>query len=613
MKILQVTSIIFLSMSLFSCSLKEKDPLGATNLDGSLEEKINYASDLSNYNSEHDRLNDVFALFYNWQMEDSPINATYSGVNKYNDKWDDYSPAGTEASRKGYELFKSTLGWFNKEELSSDDQLNYTIYSSYLTSIYNLYVMYPEQYFKLDQVQGIHNMLPHVLQTMPVHTEKDLLNILTRLENLPDLFEGLEQTLKEGIEKGYVMPEPAVVKVPEQVKVLIADDVSTSVFYSPIDWDNYKGDNVLLDSVKGKARRIIEDGVNPALKSFLAFVEDEYLPATRETIGLKDVKDGAEWYNERIRYHTTTNMSAQEIHELGKKEVARIKKEMQAVIDEIGFKGGMDSFNKFLRSDPRFFYKTPEELITSYRDICKRIDPELVKLFGHLPRNTYGVEAVPSYSEKATTTAYYQPGSFNAGIPGYFMANTYKLDSRPKWEMEALSIHEAVPGHHLQISIQQELENIPKFRENAFFTSYVEGWALYAESLGYEMDMYQDPYSRYGQLVYEMWRAIRLVVDTGIHALDWTRDEAINYFKENIGKSEQDIIVEVDRYIAWPGQALAYKIGQIKIAELRAKAEKELGEQFNLRSFHDELLAYGSVPLNVLEDIINNWIETQKV
>ncbi len=609
MRLLKITSSILLVMLLFSCSMQNKDPLGASKLDGNLEEKIKYASNSSNYNSEHDRLHDVFAVFYNWQMEISPINATYSGVNKYNDKWDDFSPAGVEKRNKGYELFKETLDWFDQDKLSTDDQLNYTIYSSFITSTYNLYVLFPEQYFILDQVQGIHNAIPHVLKTMPVQTEEDLLNLLTRLESLPVLFDGLQQILRQGIKKGYVMSKYSVLKVPEQIEVLITDDVASSVFYKPISWSNFKGDNILLDSVRGKAQRIIEDSVNPALKSFLAFVEKEYLPATRETIGLKDVKGGEQWYKERIRYHTTTDMSAQEIHELGKQEVARIKKEMQSIIDEIGFKGNMNAFNEFLRTDSRFFYKTSEELIRAYRDICKRIDPELVKIFGHLPRNTYGVAAVPSYSEQATTTAYYQPGSYDAGIPGYFMANTYKLDSRPKWEMEALSIHEAVPGHHLQISIQQELDNIPKFRENAFFTSYVEGWALYAESLGYEMGMYKDPYSRYGQLVYEMWRAIRLVVDTGIHALDWTRDDAIKYFKENIGKSEQDIIVEVDRYIAWPGQALAYKIGQIKISELRTKAETELGDKFDIRSFHDELLAYGAVPLDVLEDIIDKWIE----
>jgi uncharacterized protein (DUF885 family) len=262
----------------------------------------------------------------------------------------------------------------------------------------------------------------------------------------------------------------------------------------------------------------------------------------------------------------------------------------------------------FLRTDPRFFFERAEDLLVAYRDIAKRADPELARLFGRLPRLPYGVIPVPSYAEKSQTTAYYEPGSPAAGRPGYFYANTYDLRARPRWEMEALTLHEAVPGHHLQIALAQELEDVPEFRRHGFYTAYVEGWGLYAESLGGEMGFYQDPYSRFGQLTYEVWRAIRLVVDTGMHALGWTRERALRYFHENAGKAEHDITVEIDRYIVWPAQALAYKIGELKIKELRALAEVSLGRAFDLRSFHDQVLGGGAVPLDLLEGRIRRWI-----
>jgi prolyl oligopeptidase len=265
-----------------------------------------------------------------------------------------------------------------------------------------------------------------------------------------------------------------------------------------------------------------------------------------------------------------------------------------------------------LKTDLQFFYETPEALLSGYRDICKRIDPELIRFFGKLPRTPYGVKAIPDYSAPAATTAYYSRGSVEAARPGYYYANTYDLKSRPKWEMEALSIHEAVPGHHLQISLAQEMEDLPRFRQNSGFTAFVEGWALYCESLGEDLGLYQNPYSKFGQLTYEMWRAIRLVVDTGIHSKGWSREQAMTYFQENSAKTDHDIQVEVDRYIAWPGQALAYKIGELKIKELRVLAEKELGDAFDIRDFHDTLLADGALPLDVLEEKMKDWIAHEK-
>jgi uncharacterized protein (DUF885 family) len=285
---------------------------------------------------------------------------------------------------------------------------------------------------------------------------------------------------------------------------------------------------------------------------------------------------------------------------------------MEEIIRQVKFKGNFDAFLKFLRTDPRFYYKNATDLLLGYRDICKRIDPELIRLFGTLPRTPYGVIPTPDFEAPTSTTAYYRPGSPEAPRPGYFVANTYKLETRPKYEMEALTIHEAVPGHHLQIALAQELTGVPKFRRHESFTAFVEGWGLYAESLGDEMGFYTDPYSKFGQLTYEMWRAARLVVDTGMHAFKWDRQRAIDYMKANTAKTEHDITVEVDRYIVWPGQALAYKTGELKFKELRTRAKRELGERFDVRRFHDAVLSAGALPLDVLEKRIDSWIAREK-
>ncbi len=314
-------------------------------------------------------------------------------------------------------------------------------------------------------------------------------------------------------------------------------------------------------------------------------------------------------YAYNVKWHTTTDKSPEEIHALGLQEVARIRKDMDDVIAASGFKGSFADFAKFLRTSPQFYFKDAQSLVTAYRDIAKRADPELSHLFGHLPQTPYGVKEVPAAVAPSQTTAYYEQGAFTAGRPAYMFANTYKLEARPTWEMETLTLHEAVPGHHIQVALAQELEGLPEYRKVASFTAFVEGWALYAESLGDEMGFYRDPYSRFGRLTYDMWRAVRLVIDTGLHAMNWTRDQAIEYFRANAAKTDQDITVEVDRYIVWPGQALGYKIGQLKILELRNDAERRLGPRFDVRQFHDVVLGQGAVPLDVLEKQVNAWVE----
>jgi len=363
--------------------------------------------------------------------------------------------------------------------------------------------------------------------------------------------------------------------------------------------------------LRERATNLYTSAVAPAFQKLHDYLEKTYVPACRENIAATSLPNGAASYQFHIRWQTTTKLSAKEIHEIGLGEVKRIRAEMDKVIAASGFKGTFHEFTEFLRNDPQFYYDDADDLVNGYRILVKKIDPELAHEFGKLPRLPYGVCVIPEFKAPSQTTAYYDGGSPMAGRAGCYYVNTYNLRARPKWEMEALSLHESVPGHHLQIALAQELENVPEFRRHSGYSAFVEGWALYGESLGEALGLYKDPYSKFGQLSYEMWRAVRLVVDTGMHSMGWTRDQAIQFFKDNTGKTDQDIVVEVDRYIVWPGQALAYKLGQLKIRELRAEAEKRLGPKFSNRKFHDAVLENGALPLSVLEKRVREWIAVQ--
>jgi len=397
-------------------------------------------------------------------------------------------------------------------------------------------------------------------------------------------------------------------RVAPQLAALTAKDVEANPFYAPFTRIPDSISAAERSRLQAEGRAAVANVVIPAYTRFEKFFRERYLPATRKTDGIWDTPQGAEFYRELAAFHTTTRLTPEEIHNIGLREVARIRAEMDRVIAQVGFKGTFAEFLEYLRTDPKFYYDSPEELFRGYAVIAKQIDPELVKLFGKLPRTPYGVRPIPMTSAPNTTTAYYQGPAPDGSRAGYYYVNLYRPEVRPKYEMEVLTLHEAVPGHHLQIALAQEQTDLPEFRRNAEATAFVEGWALYTESLGEQLGLYKDPYSRFGQLTYDMWRAVRLVVDTGIHAKHWTRQQAIDYFKANAAKTEADIINEVDRYISWPGQALAYKIGQLKILELREQARQALGSRFDIRKFHDVVLSNGAVPMDVLEQQVRNWI-----
>jgi uncharacterized protein (DUF885 family) len=459
----------------------------------------------------------------------------------------------------------------------------------------------------LNQMVGIQQDLPRTIGIMPAVTAADYENIVARLRSAPAAIDQTIALQKQGLALGLTPPRVPLQDVPRQIEAqIVVDPIASPLLDAFTKWPSGIP-HADRDRLTAAAVAAYKDGVRPALARLHEYVAKTYLPACRETVGASALPKGAAMYAYNVRWHTTTAATPKEIHEIGLAEVKRIRAEMDAIIRQLGYKGTFEDFKQYLRTNTAFYYGDAEALVSGYRDIAKRADPGLAFLFGTLPRTPYGVRAVPEATAPSQTTAYYEPGALSAGRPANMYANTYKLDARPKWEMEALTLHEAVPGHHLQIALAQELEGLPEFRKNTGYTAFVEGWALYAESLGDDMGFYQDPYSKFGQLTYEMWRAVRLVVDTGLHAMGWTRQQAIDFFAENAAKTLQDITVEVDRYIVWPGQAVGYKMGQLKIRAIRAEAERRLGAKFDVRAFHDVVLGQGAVPLDVLERVVREW------
>jgi uncharacterized protein (DUF885 family) len=555
-------------------------------------------------------LHDLFDREWEYDLQQHPTRASRLGDRRWNDRWPDVSLAAIK-SRHEHDLeVVRQLTKIDRGKLSAADQLNYDLFKKDYESGIEEY-QYRWYLVPLNQRGGIQTE-NELADSLRFETVKDYEDWIARLKAFPVYMDQTVSLMREGIATHMVLPKVIMQRIPAQIDKQIVANADQSFFYKPC--KRFPASVPVADQERlmKDALAAISSNIIPSYERFKKFFVEEYLPATYGEVGAWQAPQGDAMYAFFVRKYTTTNITPREVHEQGLSEVKRIRAEMLEVMNQVGFKGTLPEFFTFLRTDKRFYYNTPEELFAAYQALAKRIDPNLVKVFKTLPRMPYGVEPIPAAIAPDTTTAYYRQPAADGSRAGTYFVNLYKPETRPKWEMMALSLHESVPGHHLQIALAQEQGDIPNFRRYGGYTAFVEGWGLYAESLGENMGLYDDPYAKFGQLTYEMWRAVRLVVDTGMHQMHWTRKQAIDYFMENAPKQELDIINEIDRYIAWPGQALAYKTGQLKIQELRERSSRELGAKFELREFHDVVLRSGAVPLDVLERNVVEWIARKK-
>jgi uncharacterized protein (DUF885 family) len=556
--------------------------------------------------SKHGALEALFAQEWEYTMRDQPDYASRLGDHRYDDRWPDASPAAYAQRAAHARELQARIRAFDATGLSDEDRLSLQLFArENATRVegepFRLW------HIVLDQREGIQTA-DELADAMPFATTRDYDAWIARLRALPAYLDQTIETMREGAKEHVVQPRVAMERLPAQIEKQVVADPEKSPFYAPLRRMPASFSAADRDRLTREARDAIATAVVPAYRRFHEFFVGEYLPACFPEPGAWQLPRGDEAYAYLARMHTTTSMTPQQIHDVGLAEVARIRGEMVALMGKVGFKGTLPEFFAWLRTDPQFFYPDGASLFEAYEATAKRIDPKLVLLFRTLPRTPYGVEPIPDVAAPDTTSAYYRELSADGSRPGTFFVNLYKPEARPKWQMMALAMHESVPGHHLQIALASEQTGLPEFRRHGDWTAFVEGWALYAESLGDEVGLYDDPYSKFGQLAYDMWRAVRLVIDTGMHAMKWDRQRAIDFFLENTPMTKLDVENEVDRYIAWPGQALAYKIGQLEIRRLRVKAQSELGARFDVKAFHDVVLREGAMPLDVLAQRVDAWI-----
>lgn len=553
-----------------------------------------------------ERLHKLFDEEWEYTLRASPTFASYLGDRRYNDRWPDLN-LSTTLLRHAHRLeLLQKLGAFDDSNLSPDDRLNFRLFQRQVQLDtegfeFNWHLV------PLDHRHGIQDE-SSLGDALTFESVKDYEDWIARLRSFPALMDQTIAVMRAGIAARMVQPQIVMRRLPAQIRRQIVEDPAESLYYKPLRKFPPEIPVAERERLQREAQCAIREQLVPAYRKFLGFFEREYYPACSLEVGASRLPNGQAFYAYLARKHTTTNFTPEQIHNIGLAEVKRIRTEMEGIKEKVGFQGTLAEFFEHLRTAPQYRYTDANDLLTAYQAFSKRVDPLLPKLFRKLPRIPYGVEAIPEHMAPDTTTAYYRPPAADGSRAGTYFVNLYKPETRPKYEIAALSLHEAVPGHHLQIALATELEHVPEFRKRTHFTAFIEGWGLYAESLGDELHLYDDPYSKMGQLTYEMWRAVRLVVDTGMHSKEWSRDQAIQYFKENTPKDDLDITNEIDRYIAWPGQALAYKIGELKIKELRARAKTKLGDKFDVREFHDLILQNGAVPLDVLERIVDEWL-----
>jgi len=548
----------------------------------------------------------------NWELtlKENPVFATTLGDRRYSAKLPVVSVAHSEELNQKNKEFLARLEAIDRSVLPKKEKLNYDIFKR-LTEDTIESAEFRSYLRPITNRSGFHIYFPELPDRIPLNSVEDYENYIARLNAFKNYTESHIDVMRVGIEGGYVLPKIVLEGAKETIEPHIVTDATESLLYKPFEKFPKGIDETEHVRLTEAGKDAIMNSVVPGYESFLDFMVIEYLPASSDDIAASSLPNGKAYYEYRVRSFTTLNITPQEVHDRGLSEVARIRAEMDEVIKKSGFEGDFQAFVEFLRTDDQFYVDTPEQLMKEVAVVLKKMDGQLPTLFGKLPRMPYGIKKVPDFIAPKTTTAYYNRPSGDGTKAGFYFVNTYDLRSRPTYEIQALSLHEAVPGHHLQIALQQELENLPKFRLYSGFTAFTEGWGLYAERLGLEVGFYEDPYSDFGRLTYEMWRALRLVVDTGMHYFGWSRRQAIDYMAENSALTVHNITTEVDRYISWPGQALAYKTGELKIRELRARAEDKLGKSFDVRAFHDVVLGSGAVPLNVLEANVDEWIASE--
>jgi uncharacterized protein (DUF885 family) len=559
-----------------------------------------------------ERLHRVFDQSWQTQLRENPLMATRMGIHTANDRLSETGLAAEARRLEQVRGFLAAVRAIPRDSLPREEQVNRDIFERGLRLAIESHEL-GDHLIPITNREGFHTYFPELHENVPLRTAQDYRNYIARLRAFRPYAGGYIELMREGVRRGMVLPRVSLEGIEGTLQPHIVTDPTQSLLWKP--FANYPATVPESEraALTAAGRAAILEGVAAGYRDFLEFIQREYRPAARPGFGASELPNGRAYYAFLVRQYTTLDTATAEgVHQTGLREVARIRTAMDSVMRATGFTGSFADFVQFLRTDPRFYAATPEELLERNALFLKRMDGELPRLFGRLPRMTYGIRTIPEYIAPRTTTAYYGRPPGDGTRSGTYWVNVYDLKSRPTYEIEALASHEAVPGHHLQIALQQELADMPNFRRYGGVTAFVEGWALYSESLGKEVGFYRDPYSEFGRLSYEMWRACRLVVDTGMHAKGWTRQQAIDFMAANSALTMTNITNEVDRYIAWPGQALAYKTGQMKIRELRTQAERELGPRFDVRRFHDAVLGSGAVPLGVLEDNVRLWIAAEK-
>lgn len=597
-----------LSLALAACSAPDdaaQAPAAtATTSDGTTEVAADAATELDA----------LFAGYWEESLALNPLQATFVGDPRYNHLLPDTLSA--EFRRKTHEFNERWLQRaleFDGTRLDAQAQLSHEIFVRRLRRELEG-ERFPGWMQPLNQFRSLASMLAQLGSgkgAQPFRTVQDYDNWLSRAGNVPQLFDTAIGNMREGIAKGVVQPKVLMQKVLPQLDALIRPGAEETLFWEPLRNlpESFSEDDRIR--ITAAYRDLVDDTLLPSYRKLRDFIADEYLPAARDSVGLAELPDGAEWYAFNVRSITTTDLTPGRIHEIGLDEVARIHGEMRGVMEQVGFEGTLKDFFAFMTTDNRFEFESEQALLDTYNAFRARVNQGVAPLFSLTPRAAFEIRPVEPFRAASAAGGSYQRPSDDGTRPGIFYVNTYDLPSRKTWDMESLFLHEAIPGHHFQIALQQELTGLPKFRRFGGETAFTEGWGLYAESLGRELGVYTDPYQYFGRLQAELWRAIRLVVDTGLHAKGWTREQVIDYMLENSATTQTEAVSETERYIAIPGQALAYKIGELKIRELRSRAEKALGDGFDIRAFHAEVLKDGAVPLDVLEQKIERWISTQ--